>query len=334
MITFNQEKYIHDAIKGVLIQKCKFPIEIIISEDCSNDRTRQICQEYASKNSAIRLISSDSNVGMLPNFFRTIKSSQGKYVAFCEGDDYWIDPLKLQKQVDFLETNPRYGLVHTDYYKYHQNIKRFERDSVLKVRDLKSKTDYNDLLKMNVIQTLTVCLRKSVLKQYFLDIQPEIRDWLLGDYPVWLYFAKHSKIHYIPEKTAVYRLLPESATFSLNRGKELRFLESVYSVSSFYINKYGCNDGIKEELRRNYLRDLTRSRINIGYDLRKSTLIQNSLEEKRKNSINITILDIVKLVSSSNSIVWHLSRFFFWLKRYADRYSFRYITKVISINTN
>ena len=110
-ITYNHEPFIAKTIEGVLMQQVKFPIELIIAEDCSTDGTRVICQRYAEQYpELIRLIMSDSNVGAIANERRAILAARGKYIAFCEGDDYWTDPYKLQKQVDFLETNPDYSI--------------------------------------------------------------------------------------------------------------------------------------------------------------------------------------------------------------------------------
>lgn len=93
------------------MQKVNFPIEFIIAEDCSTDGTLAICKEYADKYpDLIKLITSEKNVGAKANERRAMKVANGKYVAFCEGDDYWTDPLKLQKQVDFLEKNPEYSV--------------------------------------------------------------------------------------------------------------------------------------------------------------------------------------------------------------------------------
>ena len=110
-ITYNHEPFIAKTIEGVLMQQVKFPIELIIAEDCSTDGTRAICQQYAEQYpDLIRLITSESNVGAVANERRAILAARGKYIAFCEGDDYWTDPLKLQKQVDFLESHPDYSV--------------------------------------------------------------------------------------------------------------------------------------------------------------------------------------------------------------------------------
>jgi len=105
--TYQHGPYIKDCIEGVLMQKTNFPIEFIIGEDFSTDGTREIVFDYAKKYpNIIRVITSDYNVGSKANGTRCIQSSRGKYMALCEGDDYWTDPLKLQKQVDLMETKP------------------------------------------------------------------------------------------------------------------------------------------------------------------------------------------------------------------------------------
>lgn len=110
-ITYNHESFIAQTIEGVLMQQVNFPIEFIIAEDCSTDSTRAICQQYAEQYpELIRLIPSESNVGAIANERRAMLAAKGKYIAFCEGDDYWTDPLKLQKQVDFLESHPDYSV--------------------------------------------------------------------------------------------------------------------------------------------------------------------------------------------------------------------------------
>jgi glycosyltransferase involved in cell wall biosynthesis len=107
IITYNHEPYIAEAIEGVVMQKVDHPIEIIIGEDYSTDGTYAICQRYAQKYpELITLLPSARNLGMMGNFLRTLKSCKGRYIAFCEGDDYWVDERKLQKQIDFLEANP------------------------------------------------------------------------------------------------------------------------------------------------------------------------------------------------------------------------------------
>lgn len=110
IITYNHELYIRKCLEGVMMQQTDFPFEVIIGEDCSTDRTREVIQEFEAKFPAIiKPIYHESNVGAARNNFEfCFPKFKGKYIAICDGDDYWTDPHKLQKQVDFLEENPGY----------------------------------------------------------------------------------------------------------------------------------------------------------------------------------------------------------------------------------
>ena len=102
MITFNHEKFIGQAIEGVMMQITDFEYKLIIGEDCSTDKTRQICIDFKEKYpEKIILRLPEKNIGVIPNFIENLDicSKDYKYTAMCEGDDYWIDPLKLQKQM-------------------------------------------------------------------------------------------------------------------------------------------------------------------------------------------------------------------------------------------
>src|SRR6516164_8232942 len=111
MITYNHGKYISEAIESIVSQKTNFEFELVIGEDCGPDDTRAICEQYAAKYpDIINLLPSDKNYGPMGNTIRVMYACTGKYVALCEGDDYWTDPYKLQKQVDFLEANPDFSI--------------------------------------------------------------------------------------------------------------------------------------------------------------------------------------------------------------------------------
>jgi glycosyltransferase involved in cell wall biosynthesis len=106
MITYNHDKFIAKAIEGVIMQQTNFPIELVIGEDKGTDSTYEICCEYEAKYpNIIRVLKRDKNLGMITNFIDTFQNCRGKYVALCEGDDYWTYPLKLQKQKEHLEAN-------------------------------------------------------------------------------------------------------------------------------------------------------------------------------------------------------------------------------------
>ena len=116
IITYNHEKFIKRAIDSVLMQTTDYDVEIILGDDCSVDKTTIICQDYEKKYNNVHLLKRDKNIGMNANWMDTIRSATGKYIALLEGDDYWIDKNKLQKQVDFLENNKDYVLCSHELY--------------------------------------------------------------------------------------------------------------------------------------------------------------------------------------------------------------------------
>ncbi len=115
MITFNHECFIRQAIEGVVMQETDFEYELVIGEDCSKDRTREICFECQKQHpDKLRVLWSENNLWAANrgNTKRTLIRCRGKYIAYCEGDDYWTDPKKLQKQVEYMEAHPGCAIVH------------------------------------------------------------------------------------------------------------------------------------------------------------------------------------------------------------------------------
>ncbi|NBG66648.1 glycosyltransferase [Acidiluteibacter ferrifornacis] len=130
IITYNQEKYIKQCIDSVLKQNLDYNLEIVIGDDCSTDSTGQICLEYAQQNpELIRFQTRSKNLGVGKNWSETILACKGDYIALCEGDDFWIDPNKLQKQIDFLETQDNFVMSFHDVKVVDQNSEPIEHYS-------------------------------------------------------------------------------------------------------------------------------------------------------------------------------------------------------------
>lgn len=126
MTAYNHAPYIGRAIEGVLSQRTTFAVELVLSDDCSTDGTGAICRDYAARSpDRIRLLTGDVNVGMRANYRRTIEACRGRYVAMCDGDDWWCDPLKLQRQVEALEADPACGICYTRVRCYAQEEGRY-----------------------------------------------------------------------------------------------------------------------------------------------------------------------------------------------------------------
>ncbi len=128
MITYNHEPYIRQAIEGVMMQKTDFEFELVIGEDCSTDKTREICFDYQKKHpDKIRVLWWHENVSKLGgNARRVTARCRGEFIAYCEGDDYWIDPLKLQKQVDVMRTNLSVGFCFCGAKRYYMDENRYD----------------------------------------------------------------------------------------------------------------------------------------------------------------------------------------------------------------
>ncbi|MGG0671155.1 glycosyltransferase [Sporosarcina koreensis] len=208
-ITYNQEAYIRDAIESVLMQITDFQYELLIGEDCSTDSTLQIVEEYAKEYpDKIRIITSERNVGARQNSVRLQRESKGKYIAICEGDDYWIDPYKLQKQVDYMEANPTCTLCfHNAFLVRGAKKEEEKKPSLIKKSNLyynKAKSNYNagELALLGFIPTSSFIYRRE-----FMDHPPE---WyytaVVGDNALKLITTSHGYAHFIDDNLGVYRI--------------------------------------------------------------------------------------------------------------------------------
>ncbi len=245
--TYNQAKYISQAIEGALKQKTNFPFEILIGEDDSSDGTRKICIEYAKNHpEKIRLFLNDrKNVIYINgsptgrwNMINLIKNSKGKYIAFFEGDDYWTDPYKLQYQVDFLEANPDYGLVFTDAdFLYERNGKLIPAyDKTFRKRIPTGNVLHILLQGINPYRTCTSMFRRSLIWEYTDMIRKS--KFKMGDKILWFIIAGQAKIGYIDRSTAVYRIKEKSASHPEDLKAFVLFLRNSYRANIFFSDYY------------------------------------------------------------------------------------------------
>jgi glycosyltransferase involved in cell wall biosynthesis len=205
-ITYNHEPYIGQALNGFLMQKTNFNVEILIGEDCSTDSTKVVIEEYCRKYPGkIKLITYEHNVGSIKNHINTMRHASGKYIAMCDGDDFWTDPLKLQKQVDFLESNPEYVIC----CHYTKVIDENEKVVYVNPNPVSIELNYADMLLGNKEETRICSLMVRNLK--------EVRGlysqaWYLkthGADKIFKLFAISStnkKMYVLPEVMSSYRM--------------------------------------------------------------------------------------------------------------------------------
>lgn len=203
MLAYNHEEYIAQAIESILAQQCGFPLELIIGEDCSTDGTASICQAYqAERAERIRVITSAANVGMHRNFARLWHRARGRYVALCEGDDYWTDPRKLAKQVAMLEARPGFSLCGALTRKVQRGADGAWVDAG-SVRPPVVKEAYGlaDLIPDYGFHTSSVLVRKAMVR-----LPRWLWDVYCVDRPLYLLCAEEGPACLLPEFTSVYRL--------------------------------------------------------------------------------------------------------------------------------
>lgn len=251
--TYNQEKFIRCALDGFLSQKTNFSFEVIIHDDASTDFTPSIIKEYEERNPEIFvcIYRAENWYSQEKNIWKYLfeNVAKGKYIAICEGDDFWIDPLKLQKQVDYLENNPKCGICYTRARIYNENIKDFD-----KTIGGGAYVDYRNLLIWNPIMTVTTLFRKELYFSYQKNVCPENKKWKLGDYPLWLWIAKHSEVHFMNEITSVYRCVNNSASHQVDIKKQELFNRSILEIRLFYLEKYPILDFSKDILFDDFYR--------------------------------------------------------------------------------
>lgn len=248
MLAYNHGPYIKRAIEGVLNQQANFPVELLIGEDHSIDDTLTIARAYEQQNpEKVRVITSDTNVGAKKNSRRLESACLGKYIAYCEGDDYWHDTTKLQNQVSFLESNPDYTLVHTEYRSLSVATGKETPNAGRQPADLADGDAYNEILAgRRLVLTLTACARRASLVSVLADC-PECYDpaYLMGDTQRWLELARRGKVKCLRQVTATHLLLPESASQSRDPRRVLRFVLSTKQVVDHYLSKYDCPTAVR-----------------------------------------------------------------------------------------
>jgi glycosyltransferase involved in cell wall biosynthesis len=204
IVTYNHEQFVAQAIEGVLSQRFAGECRLIIGDDCSTDKTQAILEDYAQRYlDRITTIFSSEHFGLAHKErvgLRVLERCTAKYVAFLDGDDYWTDPLKLQKQVDFLESHPDFAVC------FH-NVKVSYEDQGQEPwnycpPDQKEISTIEDLLDRNFIATSSTVFRRECLGElpnWFLKIKTG--DWLLH-----ILNAQNGKVGYIDEVMSVYRI--------------------------------------------------------------------------------------------------------------------------------
>lgn len=221
LITYNHEKYIKQALDSILMQKINFAWEIIIADDCSPDGTMNIVKQYQQKYpELIKILHREKNVGPSLNFVELIGAATGKYIAYLEGDDYWTDELKLQKQFDYMLLKPHFSIC---YHRINWEF-MYKSDEWAKLREPNlndpSESSIYDLLNRGwFIRSCSMFFRNFKLPAGFEKLY-------IGDFPLHILLADLGKIGFINECMATYRIhkhgLSETMLFTNDLNKKIK----------------------------------------------------------------------------------------------------------------
>lgn len=250
---FNHEKYIEKTIQGFLNQRCSYRYEILIHDDASTDHTAEIIKKYEKQYpDKIRVVYQKENQHSKGKSATKVllDMARGKYVALCEGDDYWNDASKLQMQVDFLEEHDSYSAcVHSGYYCYENGV--IKKDLFRAFTKDKEVTT-NELIRDWLFPTASIVYRRKCRPDYDLGYGKNLP---CGDFPLLIYLSTKGQIYYFDRPMCVYRTMSQSSLSlkrlknkKLNREMDQKFICLLKTIDKALNLKY--HDDIEEHIRK------------------------------------------------------------------------------------
>jgi len=292
MPTYNHEHYIAQAIQSVLMQECSFPYRLIVGEDCSEDGTFELCQQFAEAHAdRILLLKNSSNSGMAVNYRNLFNASDAPYMAILEGDDYWLDKHKLQKQVAILESRPGVGLVHANYLAVYENGQQ-KKGHLWEDPEALSGQVIGPTQTANInINPLTTCFRADLAKAH-VDFDFIIEHQLLTvDVFLWAEVCRRSTVHYMDEVCGAYRIHDRSLTGNREIASVERFSRTSLLLVNYLMEKYETPEEIKEAYR-------SRNKINLTYHYLLSGQARKAKQELRQVKVTGSVKEQIIYLSA------------------------------------
>ena len=267
--TYNHEAFIGQAIKSVLAQQCDEEIRIYIGDDASTDATQSVCEHYAAEDKRIMYIRREKNLGVVNNtidLYRRIMTDGCAYIAMLDGDDFWTDPHKLQRQVDYMRAHEEVGFVHTNGHTMSgKKTWTFgQRDGIYGI-DSPGFANCTVLFRTSL---LNEPLLKAIEKQHF--------NWL--DYPLYGVFYQQTKWAYLPQQTAVWRD-HESVSQPKDAKKILALREERCRMWKWLDEQYPGKVGYSEQEAADFL---YAQRLNLIYQFGDFSLVTPELQKDYK----------------------------------------------------
>ncbi|AJI46797.1 glycosyltransferase [Francisella philomiragia] len=322
---YNQEKYIEEALKSFLLQETSFPFEIIISDDCSTDRTTEILRRYAKQYpNIIRLIYQEKNKyseGALPIRDFILPEVKGKYIALCEGDDYWTDSTKLQQQVDFLEQNIEFmGCGHNTRFLINGELTdRLFVDS----NNKKDSYIFEDFIDSAYLHTTSLVFRydskhKDQIDEYLAKYSSVKRN----DVYMLLVFSKFGSIKYIDRIMSVYRMNDGGIWSGANEQAQLiMFLHGCIDFSYIFGDEY------KDKFLYSFANTFSES-----LDTCTSCFVSEVLNEFSEKDLRVVVESFAKYKKQDNETIKNCSEYIDFLEEQVNDNSLRsFIVKLMKV---
>ncbi len=244
IITYNHEKYIHQALESILSQKTNFSYKIIVADDFSTDNTGKIINEYAEKYmDKFYVLDHSIKYGIAQNFLRLLDAATGKYIAYLEGDDYWTDPLKLQKQVDFLEKNSDFSACQHDVTRIDENGNVIQK-TLWATQMPKVITQRSLFLSENLSQTSTWMFKRSCINDMPISLRQFPYDRVFA-----FWITNFGKWGTLPDTMAAYRIHDSGVFSKQTEERQTKQLIEIYeAINSIADYKKKYNSEINERL--------------------------------------------------------------------------------------
>ena len=310
VLTYNQEKTIGRTLDSILMQKCHIPFEIELRDDCSHDGTDAICRQYAEKYPLIiRYRHNKQNKGIIDNYFDTLLECRGRYIADCAGDDFWIDALKLEKEVNILEQHPEVTLVHTAWNNYDEVLKRVVSISHSDLR--KEIVDGNEMIEkvftqhgISAVHLCTSLYRKEVFFKAYKEYPSFFKnhEYNTEDLQLIFFMAKAGKIAYIPTPTLNYSINHISASNTFNEEKQFLFMEGIDQLcwdlsQKFNVKSKAINNHFKIKIFAIYMH---------AFRSKNKELLKRAKQKQKEWEVDDDTKLVITKFIISNCITWNI----------------------------
>ena len=260
VLTYNHAHYIRQCLDGIVMQRTEFPFVAVVHDDASTDGTADIVREYAERYpciiKAIFQTENQYSRGISPAKLaaEAVDELNPKYKCFCDGDDYWTDPEALQLQCSYLEAHPGCAVAYTrnSFLMPSGEIRHKDESYQLGQDTLEA------LLVRNQVPFLTAMIRMDVYREYFREVRPYEKKWVINDWAIWLYAVSRYQISFIDRETAVTRFVEDSITRPRSLRKRLGYLKCCREIALHFAHSNGRQDlagAIRKRVRKNMIQE-------------------------------------------------------------------------------